>query len=335
MCSLFRRFGLFLILPLVFGLTFSVAAFSQNRILGGKVTNDKGETVVNCKIQILGVGSKRELTTKTDKKGEWIYMNIPTGTYNVVARADGYSPGFQANVQPGLSYTAVNITLTPGDPNQKLAFELTPEEQEKLRKEMEKQKERGKMAGEIKAAFEAGLALSGQGKYAEAIVEFNKALEKAPDEVYVLANLADAYFKNGQNQEALDTYQKAIALKPDDAALVTNQGVVLGKMGKTEESKAAFQKAASLDPGAAAQNFYNLGATMVNSGQAKDAAEAFRQAIKADASYAEAYYQLGLCLSGDPGTIGEALQMLQKYLSIGKDPTNLEVAKQLIATLKK
>ena len=339
MFSPFRKPGLFLFFLLACTLTLSLplteVAFAQNRVLGGKVTNETNEPVQNAKITILGMGSKRELSTKTDKKGEWIYMNIPTGSYRIVCRADGYTPSYQENIQPGLSYTPVNFKLTAGDSTLKLPFELTPEEQEKLKKEAEKMKERSKMAGEIKAAFDAGLALSGQGKYPEAIVEFKKALEKAPDEVYVLANLADAYFKNGENEVALETYQKAVALKPDDAALVTNLGVVLGKMGKTAESKEMFQKAAALNPSAAAQNFYNLGATLVNSGQAKEAAEAFRQAITADPNYAEAYYQLGLCLSGDQNTLKEAVQNLEKYLQIGKDATNLEVAKQLITTLKK
>jgi tetratricopeptide (TPR) repeat protein len=106
-------------------------------------------------------------------------------------------------------------------------------------------------------------------------------------------------------------------------------------LGKTAESKEAFKKAAALNPAAAAQNFYNLGATLVNAGQAKEAAEAFRQAVASDANYAEAYYQLGLCLSGDPATMAEAVQMLQKYIQIGKDPNNVGVAKELIQALKK
>jgi tetratricopeptide (TPR) repeat protein len=191
------------------------------------------------------------------------------------------------------------------------------------------------MIGEIKQIFEAGRAAAEKNDYPGAIEQFKKALEKAPDEPTVLANLADAYFKNNQYQESVDTYLRAIPLKPTDAALLTNLGVVYGKMGKTDESKATFLKAANLDPAGAAQNFYNYGATLVNSGQTKDAAEAFRQAIKADPNYGEAYYQLGLSLSGDPATMPEAVKMLEQYLKIGKDQTNLDVAKQLIQALKK
>jgi tetratricopeptide (TPR) repeat protein len=174
-----------------------------------------------------------------------------------------------------------------------------------------------------------------QNNYTGAIEQFNKALEKVPAQPTVLANLADAYFKNNQNQEALDTYQKAITVNPTDATLMVNIGVVYGKMGKIAECKAAFDKAANLDPANAAKSYFNLGAFLTNNGQAKEGAEGFRLAIKSDPNYAESYYQLGISLSGDPSTMAEAVQMLQKYLQIGKDATNIEVAKQLITVLKK
>jgi tetratricopeptide (TPR) repeat protein len=73
---------------------------------------------------------------------------------------------------------------------------------------------------------------------------------------------------------------------------------------------------------------------MFNSGRVTEAAEAFKKAIEADATYADAYYQLGMCLSGNPDTMAEAIRVLKKYLEIGKQADQLEVSKQLIATLE-
>lgn len=334
MCRQFRKLGLLLILVLAVGCVLSPSVFAQNRGFTGKVTDEKGEPVVKAKVHIQGISSKRAYDCDTDKKGQWVWMNLPLGQYYIVVRAPGYAPGVQQK-DAAIGLSQVDIQLAPGDPNQKLPFELTPEELEKLKQEQSKAKEQQKMIGEIKAFFEAGRAAMETNNFPAAIEQFKKALEKAPEEPTVLANLGDAYFKNNQLQESLDTYQKAIGFKPNDAALLTNYGVVLGKMGKTAESKEAFQKAATLDPANAAQNFYNVGAIMVNNGQAKDAAEAFRQSIKADPNYAESYYQLGISLSGDPATMAEAVQMLQKYVQIGKDQQNVEVAKQLISALKK
>jgi tetratricopeptide (TPR) repeat protein len=335
MSSQFRMFRLVLMFCLGFGLMMSPAVFAQNRGFTGKVTNDNGDPVVKAKITITGVSSKRTYNTETDKKGQWVWMNLPTGAYHIVARAEGYNPGIVPNKDATIGLTQVDIKLDPGNPNVKFPFEMSEEEQKKYEQERGKQEQQAKMMGEIKQFFEAGRTMAEQSNYTGAIEQFKKALEKVPDEPTVLANLADAHYKNNQFQEAVDCYQKAIAAKPTDGSLLTNLGVVYGKMGKTAESKDAFQKAANLDPANAAQNFYNLGATLVNAGQTKEAAEAFRQAVKADPTYAEAYYQLGLSLSGDPATMAEAVKMLEQYIKIGKDATNVDVAKQLIPALKK
>jgi superkiller protein 3 len=104
-------------------------------------------------------------------------------------------------------------------------------------------------------------------------------------------------------------------------------------MGKVEESRAAFKKAAEMDPVNAAQNYYNLGVTLVNSGNTNEAAEAFKQALAVDPNYAEAYYQLGMSLSGNQETIPDAIKALEKYIQIGQRPEQVEVAKQIISAL--
>ncbi len=322
-----------LIFSLMLILLIGIPAMAQNRIIKGKVTDDKGQPIVGAEIRIQGLDVKREYNTKTDKKGEYFYMGIPYGVYRVIVRAKGFQPDYMDKVQPSISEErVVDFSLKPG-PDHKLAFELSPQEMEKLKQEAVKAEKQKQSSAEVKTAFDAGLALAQQGKYAEAIEEYKKALEKDPDQPYIQANMADSLSKLNKNDEALAAYQKAISLKPDDAAMYTNMGVLLGKMGKTAESQEAFKKAASVNPAAAGQNFYNLGATLVNSGRSAEAADAFRQAIAADPNFAEAYYQLGICLSGNQATIPDAIKALQKYVEIGQKADEVEVAKQLISAL--
>jgi tetratricopeptide (TPR) repeat protein len=334
MLNSIRKVGVLAISLICVALVLSLPAMAQNRIIKGKVTNDKGEPVVGAQIVIMGQDVKREYTVKTDKKGEYFYMGIPYGQYRVVCRAQGYQPDFVQGIQPSISEErTADFHLTPG-PDRKLPFEMSAQEIERLKQEQAKAEKAKASSAEVKASFDNGLKLAQEGKYAEAIAEYKKALEKDPEQPYVIANMADALSKNNQNDEALAAYQRAIALKPDDAAMYTNMGVLLGKMGKVAESQEAFKKAASVNPGAAGQNFYNLGATLVNSGKAAEAAEAFKQAIAADPNFAEAYYQLGLCLSGNQATIPDAIKALQKYTEIGQKSDQVEVAKQLISVLQ-
>lgn len=329
----YRRFG-----PLAISLTLmlllAASAFAQNRIIKGRVTNEKGEPVQNAQIFIQGTDVKREYTVKTDRKGEYFYMGIPFGVYRVVVRTQGFRPQYQANVRPSIAQESeVNFQLTLG-PDQKLDFEMSEQERERLRQDIAKVEKQREVSADVKASFDGGLQLAQQGKFEEAIVEYRKALEKDPEQPYIHANLADALSRLNKIDESVAEYQKAIALKPDDAAMYTNLGVVLGKLGKTAESQEAFKKAASLNPGSAAQNFYNLGATMVNSGKTTDAVEAFKQAIAADPNFAEAYFQLGLCLSASQATIPDAVKALQKYIEIGQKPEQVSVAKDIINALR-
>ncbi len=334
MCRPIARLGLFLAFLMAVSLILPSVAVAQNRGFGGKVVNDKGEPVASAQITIRAVNSTRTYTTKTDKKGDWVYMNLAIGTYYIVVRADGYSPGVEQR-DAAVGMTTVNFKpLAAGDSTQKFEFEMSPEEREKIKQEQAKAQEQAKMFGQIKGFFDAGRQLAEAGKYPEAIEQYQKALEKAPDEPTVLANLADAQAKAGQNQDAAESYKKAIEKKPDDAALWINYGTVLNNLGKSAESKEAFQKAASLNPGAKGQSLYNLAVTQMNAGQTKDAIETMKQAIEADPNYAEAYFRLGQLLLSDQATFPDAKKYLQQYLKIGKDPTNLQTAKDILDAIK-
>jgi len=104
-------------------------------------------------------------------------------------------------------------------------------------------------------------------------------------------------------------------------------------MGKTGEAQDAFRKAAAANPAIAAQNFYNLGVSMFNSGHTDDAINAFKQSIAADQNFAESYFQLGICLSAKPDMIPAAVDAMKKYVQVGKKADQIEIAKQLISSL--
>ncbi len=321
-------------ISLAFLLSLALPAAAQNRAIKGKVTDEKGQPVADVQITIQGTDIVRNLSTKTNKKGEYMYMlGLQTGTYRVIARKEGYQPQYKTNISPqSQEERQVDFTLVPGS-DFKLPFEMTDAERKEAEKKSEQVERRRQFSAEIKANFENGVKLSDQGSYAEAIVEFNKALEKAPDQPVIISRVAEAYMKLGKNEEALANYKKAIELDPKDSSLYTNMGVALSKMGKTAESREAFKKAASMNPASAAQNYTNLGITLVKSGNSEEAISAFKEAIAADPNYAEAYYQLGMSLSGKQDTIPAAIEALKKYIQIGKKPDQVEVAKQIIAAL--
>jgi tetratricopeptide (TPR) repeat protein len=318
-----------------FALMLGLPVMAQNCIFKGKVTDEKGEPIKGATVIIQSVDTRsRTFNAKTDKKGTFFYMGLPGGLYHVAARAEGYSPRYQPNIKASIQEEAqINIQLPKG-PDQKLPFELTPEELKQQEANIEKARKRQESSAEVQALFDEGIKLAEQGKHADAIEKFKLALGKDPEQTNIMGNMAESYRKLDKFNEALDIYQKAIAIKADDPGLYTNMGVVLNKLGKTTESQEAFKKAASLNPGGSAESYYNLGVTMFNSGKTTEAIEPFKQAIAADPKYADAYFQLGMCLSNQPDTMEEAIRNFKKYIEMGKDPGQVETAKAVISALE-
>jgi Flp pilus assembly protein TadD len=334
------KLDLVLIFIFTSGLLFSPAILAQTRGLYGQVANNVGEPVPGVTIHLTQVNGKGgELAVKADKQGEWIYMGLTNGPYRVIARAPGYQPSSKSNVDPSPEGTRVDIMMIPGDPNGQVV-ESSLETQKKVAVDPAKAKELQQASKEIKEAFTAGTDLVNQGKYQEAVAQFSLAVEKAANlspRVLggLLANLADAQWKAGQKSEALISYDKAIALEPNDPTLWVNRGTVLNDLGKTADAQESFKKAMELNPAQKGQGFYNIGILLMNAGQMKEATAAFRQSIEADSAYAESYFQLARCLLGDNATMPEAIKNLEQYLKIGKDPQNLQTAKEILAAIKK
>ncbi|MBN2242114.1 MAG: tetratricopeptide repeat protein [Acidobacteria bacterium] len=308
---------------------------AQNRTFKGKVVDDKGQPVEGARVTIDGQDIVMHFETKTNKSGEYVYLiGMQSGTFRMVVRKEGFQPAFKENLRPPLGEPLVtDLTLQSGA-DYPLPWELSDEEKEAYLKQAEQARKRKEMEGEIKAAFDEGKAMAEAGNHAGAIESFRKVLEKAPDEPVIYAAIAKSQTDLGQNEEALASYNKAIELDEYNPSYFMNRGVVLNALGKVEEAREAFKKSAELDPGNAGQTYYNLGATLVNSGDMTGAVEAFKQSIASDPNYAEAYYQLGICLSGgDQESVAAAIEALKKYIELGGKDDQVEVAKQIIDVL--
>jgi tetratricopeptide (TPR) repeat protein len=173
----------------------------------------------------------------------------------------------------------------------------------------------------------------------------------APTQHVVWAQLAESEIslsdsKSGDEKQALvdkgiAAYAKAVEIKVDDPNYHNNYALALAKGKKLDQAQVELTKAAQLDPLQAGKYYYNLGAVYVNT-QQNDAAEAaFKKAIDADASYADAYYQYGLVLIGK-ATIGADQKMaappgtaeaFQKYLSLKPTGPDADGAKALLDSL--
>ena len=63
--------------------------YAQVGALYGKITGEDGKPLAGATVNIVNNDSGRQYSMKTDKKGEFIAVNVPAGTYHVTVTQDG------------------------------------------------------------------------------------------------------------------------------------------------------------------------------------------------------------------------------------------------------
>ena len=87
------------------------------------------------------------------------------------------------------------------------------------------------------ALFDEANQTKDNAKYEEAVVEYNKVLEKQPDNKVVLGNLAIVKFYTGKTDEAISFAERALKVDPEFHVTRMNIGIFLGD-GKQNYVKA-------------------------------------------------------------------------------------------------
>ena len=103
------------------------------------------------------------------------------------------------------------------------------------------------------------------GKSQEAVGALEKALKVDPKHWKADNNMALASIDLGELEVAEAHYRESLAIEPQPA-IYNDLGFVLERQGMPEEAAEAYRKALELDPESASAH-YNLGASLVRSGQ--------------------------------------------------------------------
>jgi tetratricopeptide (TPR) repeat protein len=341
---------------------FALTSFAQTSSLEGDVKGEDGQPLKGALVKIDRTDIKGAYKVKTDKKGHYFHAGLPLGMYNITVEVDGKDRDSVKGVRTRLGDpTPVNFDLQALAGRQKAADAgqiskeqergMSGEQKAALEKALKEREAAMKKNKELNDAFNAGMAAIQNKQFDQAVQSFTKASELDPKQNVVWAQLAEAYVglattKTGAEQEqlfakGLDAYTKAIELKQDDAAYHNNYALALAKAKKFPEAQAELTKAATLDPTNAGRYYYNLGAVLVNTGQTDPAGDAFKKAIEADPTYADAQYQWGVYLiskaqidaSGKVNPVPGTREAFEKYLELKPDGPFAESAKGMLATM--
>ncbi|MEW5774633.1 MAG: tetratricopeptide repeat protein [Thermodesulfobacteriota bacterium] len=98
-----------------------------------------------------------------------------------------------------------------------------------------------------------GLALRRQGRWAEAVAEYKKALQVAPGDEHLHFNVAVALAEGGEGASAAATLDWVLAKNPgfgeDSDVLSYQMGAILAASGRPVEARARLERALALNPG--------------------------------------------------------------------------------------
>ena len=131
-----------------------------------------------------------------------------------------------------------------------------------------------------------------QGKYEEAIADYDQAIRIKPQDAIAYYNRGTAKGVLRKYEEAIADYNEAIRIDPQDAVVYNNRGTAKGVLRKYEEAIADYNEAIRINP-QYAEAYYNRGNANVALGQHHDAIADYDQAIYINPQDADAYYNRG------------------------------------------
>ena len=298
---------------LVFGLLLLAApsALAQSTMIKGKVVDVQGQPMIGVTIAIEVVGGTRKLSTKTDKRGEFIQLLTESGQYRITA----------TDAKVGTAQTELRVSLgRVSEANMVLAASTAANNDLK--------------AAELKKTFEEGVTASRGGNHDEAIAKFQAALVLSPNCFDCLYNIGVAYLAKKDDKQAEESWKKALELKADYAEALNGLSTLYNNQKRFDEASAMGVKAAAAGGGGGADATFNQGIILWNQGKIAEAKTKFEETIKTNPTHADAHYQLGMALLNE-GKLPEAVGAFESYLKLDPNGQYATQAKGMIAQLKK
>jgi Flp pilus assembly protein TadD len=306
-------------------------ASAQSGALRGKVTDAQDQPVDGATILIENIDKgAKAIATKTNKKGEYIQVGLYPGQYRVTAQKGDLKVTRETKV--GLDMLAFDIKLVAGGGAPGTAS----------KEDVAKAKAR---AEAMTKAFADGVQFSKEGKNDEAVAKFMEVANTITNCAECYTNIGTVQTNAKKYDEAEAAFKKALEMKPDYAEAYNGLANLYNAQKKFDQAAEAGKKALELSSattttapgatggGASASAVFNQGVILWNAGKIPEAKAQFEQAVKLDATLAEAHYWLGMALLNG-GDMAGAKPKFETYLKLAPTGQYAETAKSIVATIK-
>ena len=324
----------------------ATSAMAQTGSLRGKVINHDGQGLRDAMVYIERIGVRGNYKVKTNKRGNYFHAGLPLGNYNVRLEIDGkqvYSVGgypLKLGDDKPLDFDLREIqreaaaNQAAGGPTKEQLAGMSDAQRKEYERQLKAREQQISKNKKLNEAFNAAME-------AKRLKDFDAAVQQFKVEALsgmVTTKVGDA--REAVGEEAIAAYRRAISIEPDPA-YHNNLGLLLIRLQRVEEGAAELETAAQLAPENAGTYYFNLGATMVNTGNTDGAISAFTKATEVQPDFANAYYQLATVLVGtaqmkEDGTVVPApgtVEAYQKYLDLDPQGPYAASAQAMVQSL--
>ena len=205
-------------------------------------------------VESLG-GSGRKLTTKTDKKGEFVQLLTESGMYRITATDRRSAAPATTRASSLGKASEMTIVLAPTTAAND-----------------------GAKAAELKKIFEEGVTASRANHHDAAIEKFNAALAISPACFDCQFNIGVAHMAKKDEKAAEEAWKKALEMKADYAEALNALSTLYNNQKRFDEAAAMSAKAAAGGGGSgSADATFNQGIILWNQGKIAEAKVKFEE----------------------------------------------------------
>ena len=295
----------------IVGLAAPVSAqdWSGEGRLEGKVLGPDGKPVPEVVVKLENPARGGGPTIKTNKKGQWAYLGLAAGNWNI----DFEAPGF-ATKRISAQLAAESVRLPP------------------IEVKLEKAAAQGPPP-EVMEAVAKGDTAYKEGRWADARAEYEKLLVMRPDLANTLnVQIARCYKQEGNLEKEVEYLQKMLDADPtnnDVRTLMAMEAIEAGMVDKGRELLDSLPPDAIKNPDV----YFNVGVSFLNKNDQEQAVTYFSKAIALDPAYVDGYFQRGMTYFGMQ-KLAEAKADFQKVVELAPTGPQAETAKKVLDQLK-
>ena len=306
---------------------FAATAMAQP-LVRGRVLDPSGKPVPAAVVTFVAQFQNLTRTAKTDNKGEFLMVGLPSGQYQVTATVEGVGTDTITPMITQGQNPLLTLNLKPAAPAGGSVVAAAGGDAAAT-----------KAAQALQALAKIGSEHLAAGRNDEAIAAYTEVTTKAPTCSDCFFNLGMGHANKKEWAQAEAAFKKAVELKPDNANAYTQLAAAYNQQRKFDLAAEASANAAKYSTGAGgvvggnAEALYNQGVTLFNGGKFAEAKTAFEGATKADPKLALAHYQLGMTAL-NLGDFALAVSSLEQYLALDPNGAKAAEVKASLPTLK-